>query len=86
MELTIHSTPEDVQAALKQVETDYAESRKRIDAEAKRAKEQAVKWRNEKRRLLKALLKVVELPDATGGHAAVEKAAAREQDKQRGVG
>ncbi len=78
MTLTIDSSPEDVQMALVLLEETYKTERAIIDATAARDRRDVVATRNAKRKALKALLKVVELPDATGGYKAVEEAAAKE--------
>jgi len=82
MPLTIESTADDVQAALLDNEIAYLEQIEAIDAEAKRQRKEMLTNRIERRRALKALLKVVELTDATGGLKAVEDAA--ELAEQRG--
>jgi len=78
MELNLSSSPADVQAALDETDTIYADQKAAIEAEAKRQKKELLAWRMKARKGLKRLLDVVSLPDATGGHVAVEQAAAEE--------
>ena len=82
MDINLQTTADDVEAALFEAETAYYAQRAQIDAEAKRQKKELLAWRIERRKLLRRLLEVVSLPDATEGHKAVEDAAAEEIGKE----
>ena len=73
MDINLQTTADDVEAALFEAETAYYEQRAQIDAEAKRQRKELLAWRLERRKLLRRLLEVVSLPDATEGHKAVEE-------------
>ena len=75
MNVSITSSVADVQAAIAAVETECAQQCKRIHEAAKAEKAARRESMRAKVKALRLVLAVVE-PDATGGHAAVEKAAA----------